>query len=843
MLTVDQRHQFSAPVLGGLRSIGYRPGLIQTDYTFVDLFAAGEAIRGVDFAAFGQAPFDYRSACIGVRLKPSPVVDPIEIRDLRSLGAPHVVIVSPDTTQHWMIREQDAICAETYPTRELERRISAKANDWNPSAVLRAKTGFAHPQPEQLDLVDIGLLPALEAEAGKKIDRMVSRVLHAVEMASKDVPVVFDARLIFNVLFRFLAAKLLKDRDFKTDPGIDFSDPATTLQAVDNHYHRTHRNPPNQLSKRLLLVIADEIARSFSFRNISVDTLTYVYENTFVSPASRKTLGIHSTPSYVADYVLSQIPIEGLPREQWRFLDATCGHGIFLIAAMRRMRHLLPADWGSQRRHQFFVDHLRGVDIEPFSIEVARLCLMLADFPEPNGWELKCGDVFAKNVLESSMSEARILVGNPPFEALQTGGPQKPAPAELLDRALPLIRPGGFLGLVLPKSFQDGNDYNKQRALLLKHYDLVSVTSLPDRIFIHSDAETVVVVAKRKAMETASVFVSFREVKDRDRAGFASRQRVSWSDTVPQSYFDSPGCPLVVPALRTIWERLEQNPRLADIADIRKGVEYDTAALDGKYENAIFDTRKPGTRLGVHGSSPAFTQYALFHHQHFSIDPQLQRREAWSYPWERPKVIAPAARLSRGPWRFAAVVDKKGILASRLHYAFWPKDPLLPVEVIAAILNSPVGAAYAYAHGSQKTIAKRTYETIPIPDLSTLREAAPRIGALVSQYLEAVQEMHRDDQKCCQLLLAIDALVLKLYGLSPKQERQILDVFWGGQRRVPFAFAGYISPEDQSWIPLWMRLSPEYELSSLEALWQRLPETVSAESLDVLQRMGRDSDG
>ncbi len=43
--------------------------------------------------------------------------------------------------------------------------------------------------------------------------------------------------------------------------------------------------------------------------SISVDTLTYIYENTFVSPESRQKLGIYSTPSYVADYVMSQIPI------------------------------------------------------------------------------------------------------------------------------------------------------------------------------------------------------------------------------------------------------------------------------------------------------------------------------------------------------------------------------------------------------------------------------------------------------------------------------------------------------------------------------------------------------
>lgn len=842
MLTTDHRRQLANPVIGGLKAVGYRPGLIQSDYEFVDLFSALDTVRAIDLAAFGQAPFDYRSACIGVHFAANPLTDSAEISNLRSLGAPHLVVVSPTTTQHWIVREKDAVRTESYPTREVEQRISAKAKEWNPSAVLRAKSGFGSPGPTQLDLIDIGLLPALEAEAGHKIDHMVSRVLHAVEKISSLEAAQFDARSVFNVLFRFLAAKLLRDRNYKTDPEIDFSNPVSTLRAVDNHYHHRHKNPPYKLSKQVLGIMADEVAHSFSFRNISVDTLTYVYENTFVSPASRKSLGIHSTPSYVADYVLSQIPLEELPRDQWRFLDPTCGHGIFLIAAMRRMRHLLPADWGSQRRHQFFVDHLQGVDIEPFSIEVARLCLMLADFPEPNGWELDCADVFGKNVLEKAATRARILIGNPPFEVLGKTGPQKPAPAELLDRALPLIEPGGFIGIVLPKAFQDGNDYIKQRSLLLKNYDLISLTSLPDRVFIHSDAETVLVVAKRKVTESDQISVAYREVKDKDRVAFETRQKVTWLDSVPQSYFAEPDFPLVVPAMRGLWEHLQHNNVLSEIADIRKGVEYDTGLLDGKYENAVFDTPRSGTKAGVHRSTEGFTQYALVQPQYFAMDQRLQRREAWNYPWDQPKAIAPAARLSRGPWRISAIVDRQGLLASRLHYAFWSKNPHLPIEVIAAILNSPVGAAYAYAHGTQKTVTKRTYETIPIPAVTELVEAAPHVQSLIMQYIQTVQEIPRNDHDCHQLLMSIDSSILKLYRLPPKLERQLLDLFWGAQRRVPFDFKGYVSPEDLSWIPLWMRLSPEYEKSSVDSLWDRLPTSISSASLAVLENIGRDSD-
>ncbi|MDP1956201.1 MAG: N-6 DNA methylase [Polaromonas sp.] len=839
MLNLEQKHSLAHPIFGGLKTLGYRRGLVQRDYKFVDLFSPTGEIQDIDIAAFGQEPFDYRSCCIAVKLVSSLVHSEQEVRQVRALGAPHVFVVTPQQTQRWLVGEKSVVQAETFPTGEIERRISDRLPDWNPATLLRVKAGFEKQPPTQVDMVDVGLLAALESEAGKKIDQMVSRVLHTVEGESLRRGVAFDPHLIFNVLFRFLAAKLLRDRDYRTEPAIDFSDPIKTLLAVDNHY-RSHGKGKGKLDISVLRTIAEETAKSFSFRNISVDTLTYVYENTFVSPQSRKSLGIHSTPSYVADYVLSRIPIEEIPRERWHFLDATCGHGIFLIAAMRRMRQLLPSDWGSQKRHQFFIEHLAGIDVEQFSIEVARLCLMLADFPEPNGWNLQCRDVFSKGVLEEAVSKSQIIVGNPPFEILKNVNPAKPAPAELLDRTLGRLATDGFVGLVLPKAFLDSVDYSKQREALLRGFDVLTVTALPDRIFIHSDAETTIVVARKRNKIDGPVYATYSEVKDRDRAEFVARQTPSWEDQVPQSFFADKGV-LSVPELRLLWDALSANPRLGGIAEIKKGVEYDTSKLDGKYSNAIFAQKRPNTAAGVHQSTEALSQYVLSQPEYLSLDQSLRRRDAWNYDWAAPKVIAPAARLSRGPWRFAAVVDRKGLLASRLHYAFWPTDPEIPVEVIAAIMNSPLGAAYAYCHGTQKTVAKRTYQAIPLPPMSVLREASTKIQRMVEEYV-AVIEAPLLQSNARDLLLAIDAEVLGLYKLPPQMERKLLDLFWNEKRRVPFEFQGYFPPEKESWIPLSMTLSKGYGNASAASIMKRLPKNLDAETLALLKNFGREED-
>ncbi len=364
VLSDGARESIGSGIASALRQIGYRPQLLRRQYDFVDFLDDSPIVRNVDLGVFGQEPFDYRSACLAFHFASSGDAASHTAKNLRAFGAPFVFLISEPNTEHWVLRESGITLNETFRTEELIGRLIAKGDAWGPSSILRAKSGFAPPDPEQIELFDPGLLPMLEAEAGRKLDVLVSRILYQAEKAFSKEGLDVDSKVVFNILFRFLSAKLLCDREVKTEHKIDFSAPIETLRAVDNYYRSTGLSSARQLSKAVLATIADEVGRAFSFRNISVDTLTYVYENTFVSPERRQSLGIHSTPSYIADYVLSQLPLEELQRDKLQVLDPTCGHGIFLIAAMRRMRTFMPTDWGGHRRHEFFVKHLTGVDIE-----------------------------------------------------------------------------------------------------------------------------------------------------------------------------------------------------------------------------------------------------------------------------------------------------------------------------------------------------------------------------------------------------------------------------------------------------------------------------------------------
>ena len=812
------------PIISAFKEIGYQNKLIRSDYEFADFFEQTTFTRRIMLGVFGQEPLNYRSACFGVDIRKPEALREDSVNELRAFGSPVIFIIQNGKTQTWHNTGHRLIPKDEFKTEHLPNIIKSHKEIWKPEEMIRAKTGFKKPGPRQLDFIDAGLMPALEKEASRKLDEIIRGIIHVVEQAHLKNKIEFDARKTFQVLFRFLTAKLIQDSPIPQSKDIDFKSPEQTLEIVSKYYGTSEKPLIKNIPNEILSCMSGEIGGIFSLKNISVDTLTYIYENTFVSAKSRKKLGIHSTPSYVAEYVVSQLPIEELPQNEWNFLDPTCGHGIFLIAAMRRMRELLPAGWSGRKRHKFFVDKLHGIEIDAFSIEVARMCLMLADFPESNSWDLHHADIFSGKILEQKTAKTTILIGNPPFEKFAVNGTELPKPAHLLNRALPAISQAGMIGMVLPRSFLDSPDYRNERSLLLKDFEILSLTALPDKIFLHSDAETAILVA-RKRVKIIGNLTTYREVKDHHREQFRLNTETTWEDNVPQTYFsEHQQNRFIVPALREVWDYLDKLPRLEDYAEIKIGVQYEPGAVKDSLHEVIQSKPFPGSKPGIYHATPAFFRVFVAEETvYLDIDEKLRRKRAlgaWDLDWDRPKVVVPSLRTSRGPWRYAAAIDKNKRIISRSFYAAWPQKEKISIELLAALLNSPVAQAFVYAHSFQRNIPARVYSAIPVP--SNFEKANLLIQSLVNKYI-AIQGTAPETAK--ELLIQIDAEILKIYNLPPKLERQLLDLFWDDTRRkVPFEFKGYIPPENGSWIPLHIFISKQYQSATPEKILKEIPD-------------------
>ena len=120
--------------------------------------------------------------------------------------------------------------------------------------------------------------------------------------------------------------------------------------------------------------IATQAAR-FRLRDVQTDVLKGLYES-LIDPEQRHELGEYYTPDWLAARMCEHA-IER-PLEQ-RVLDPACGSGAFLFHAVRRL--LVAADddgMSSRDAITLCCNQVRGVDVHPVAVQIARVTYLLA---------------------------------------------------------------------------------------------------------------------------------------------------------------------------------------------------------------------------------------------------------------------------------------------------------------------------------------------------------------------------------------------------------------------------------------------------------------------------------
>ncbi len=819
-------------VLRGLGRLGYRDELLRRNYSFTDWFASDPETPTVPAAAFGRSPEDYDSACIAVLFSGATQ----EVFRCRSLGAPFVIEVQEDGIVPWRIGRDERTTQPTsgrIPAAAMEQFFRALEGKWSSSAVLRAKNIGKPVGPAELDWVDTGLIPALEAEVSTKLDRMVRRALQDGRGAQRRSSAQqTDDEALFRLVFRLLAAKVFKDRRVPGFVQLDaLSDPGEALRKVCDYY----KEPQNHiLDVDTQRAVATALWTGFGFQNLSVDVLALIAENTLVDEDLRKLYGIHSTPRRIARYMVERLPLEQIPQEQRVVVEPCAGHAVFLVAALKRLRDLLGPGWSGQERHRYFVKRLFGFEQDAFAREVSKLCLTLADFPNPNGWNLEKADVFNSRKLAESLGDARIILCNPPFEEFKSQerkhygalvGTSKPL--EVLRCVLQRSHRDSMLGFVLPRAFLDGQSYRAVRRQIAERFAAVDLVALPDKVFRHAEVETVLLLA-HSPIEHERTQVHFSEVLKSQLAGFLATGTVSRADTEAFTSADAESRGFHVPVLQEVWEHLAHLPKLGSVAEIHRGVEWQAPFDGAKY---LSEKEKPGWVRGLRNVEEGFEAFSPPKPCWLNPHPKFRRRNAWDLPWDEPKVIANAARKARGSWRLAAAPDDSGLVCTQRYHCLWPKKQR-SVKTLAAILNAPVCSAFIASHEGNRDVRRSTLLQLPLPVLTV--SDVVMLEALVSEYTAAMNERPEArlplwgggswEERAKRILLQMDALILKSYSLPPWLERKLLDFFRGERRPVPFDFGDYFPADFGPNIPLWRYISPSFQASRPRNIIPHLPE-------------------
>jgi hypothetical protein len=866
-MPVSDRNLTAQRLLPYLQRCGYGPSNVLEGISLTNN-------RTAAYAGFAQRPFDTRSACFSAM---DVVTTPEEdARACRNIGAPLTFLCQQGHLLWWGQTDRTPYqIGEAVPASRLEGFFREHSDDFAPKTVYRAKTLGRFEKAYERNFVDLGLMPMVEKEAGQTIERLL---LDCVAEARDSVgwPKSVDLKQgqwLVKAVFWLMGAKMLHDKEVEGFIRLNFGNVDEVFARVATHYGESAEGlVTSQSRRRALQAVAERIARSAEMRLATTEALAYVYENTLISDEVRSEFGTHSTPSYLVDYIVGRLEpwIREIGQEKRSVFEPACGHGAFLVAAIRLLTSLLPSGMAEpSARKKYLRDRVRGCDVDDFAVEIARLSLTLTDIPNPNGWSVRAADLFASDLIEKASVEATILLANPPFEnfrPLQRGAYSRKfrqprflnKTAEILHRAFSALPSDSVFGVVIPQSLLHEANAVDFRKLLVEQFEFEELCLFPDKVFNFAQQESAVLIGRKRPPTSAfAAKVCYRRVRERQVELFKKSYDVTSEVSVSQSRFQNVGFDLRVPDLDSIWEYCAHLPRLTSIAVIAQGVIYfgkdspnfpanTITASDEYFQGAVQGFENLGQGILTHQLPPL---------KWLNLSPEVVRYPRTGANPKIPQVLLNEARVQRAPWCLRAMIDPVGRPAKSRFTILRPINSKVPLDLLWAVLNSPLANAFAYAHSRGWNILTGTWRKFPVPNFE--KAAVERITAAVRNYFGAVENceaplpLRSDDTRAEELKALrnlhwhIDAEVLRCYALPVQLERQLLDYFDGWARAsVPFKQDRYFPEGFDEPISLadFLAITADWDATNKhrhELIDKKAGRTLSPEEANELKRLQR----
>ena len=865
-----------------LQGIRFAPEHIASD---VRLWDGGLTIPRL---AYCRSPHDLRSAGIAVINVPIGGTSQQAVGSMKASGAP--VVITLGGNHDWEVWRQSFAgsarlegCGEA---RKLGGFLQEYRSILNPDAIYRAKLwGRIDAKAHQPELLDLNYLPLVERGLGEKVAGLLEdcfrHLLNEFGWSYKDGMSPRQAKWLVQAPFWLLAAKVLRDKEVKSFEKIDLANFSATFGKLAKHYQSRHSEPsPVTVAKyqeAALTEVARKIERFHSLELMSTEALGHIYESAIINKETRKRWGTHSTPVWLIDYMLARLRplIADMPAAKRRVFEPAVGHGGFLVGALRVLDELMPEEDRADRKG-YLRKRLSGVDIDDFSQEVARLALTLADVPNANGWNLDCLNMYDGDILESRISQADIILANPPFEDFAASDRPK---GSLVNKAGEVVRQtllhlprGGIFGFVLPQTFLSSKEGVETRRRMLNECEVMEITLFADKVFEFGEPESVIILGhKAPALGRQRNLTTYQRVREKQVAVFKHSYEPSSSEQVDQGEFaKSNNADCEVPFLQELWSYLKDLPLLGKSVHVGKGFEH-------KGENdptlpalvvRLADKPFKGAKEGYAGWHQSQMTHLLPKVVWLNLDRKTIRRSGSGTTADQSQVLLNYAPVSRGEWRLKALQDTSGHPVTSRFLVVRPEENSVLVSVLWGILNSPLANAYAFSVSSKRDVVAGEIRALPVPRTLT-PETTRRLDQAVAAYLEAAhlfdqqqssgqlvddgdlfhsaspssQTLEQAEQNLMYLHWRVDAEVLKLYDLPAHLERQLLDMFTGVERRgVPFHQTEYFPAHftDLQRLEDLLAITGEWEQTSArksELIEKKMRKQASDDELQELSRL------
>lgn len=293
----------------------------------------------------------------------------------------------------------------------------------------------------------------------------------------------------------------------------------------------------------------------YSFRYIPVEVLSHLYQH-----FAQQGKGAVFTPPLLASLLLDQVmPYTRITGNE-RILDPTCGSGIFLVGAFRR----LVQHWQSSRAWQqptvstlksILKQSIFGVELQAEAIHLTAFSLALAmcDALQPNViWhELRFDKLLGTNLHAEDfadwLTKARnpsenkydIVVGNPPFlsklgksarqyrklQRRETKVPDNQMAYFILEESVTLLNDGGRLCLIQPNGFLSNENARRFQRHFIQNYGVESILDFASirRLYDGADPKTIAIVCSNRPSDSDDSILHFTF-----RRTFSVNQRISF---------------------------------------------------------------------------------------------------------------------------------------------------------------------------------------------------------------------------------------------------------------------------------------------------------------------------
>ena len=830
--------------------------------------------RDVSLAGFAQRPFDSRSSCVSAMdVVTTPEVD---AKACRSLGAPLTFLCQNDSLLWWSQTDKEPYqVGVPILSNQLEGFFREHKSNFAPNAIYRAKTLGRFESGYQLSFVDLDLMPFVEKQAGEMIERLLLDSVAEVRDAMgwpKQVDLKQGQWLVKSV-FWLLGAKMLHDKAVEGFIRLDFRDVDEVFARLSRHYGESADIVTSEQKRHALEPVAARIDFGADLRMATTEALAYVYENTLISDEIRTELGTHSTPSYLVDYVIGRLEpwIRETNQEDRRAFEPACGHAAFLVAAIRLLTSLLPPEMAEPNaRKKYLRERVYGYDTDDFAVEIARLSLTLTDIPNPNGWSVKVADLFESDLLERMSAQSTILLSNTPFEDIKASQRQSYATklrpprflnktAELLYRALNSMPVGGVCGVVVPQALLHKRNTTEFRKLLVQQFDIQELCLFPDKVFNFADQESAVVIARKiRDSATRSAGLRYRRVREREMSQFRESYGVTSEVFVNQERFEqAPNFDLRVPDLERVWQACKHLPKLSDYVSIGQGFSH-IGEDQPKFPKGAITVSDQPFESAVQGF--ANLGFGVLSHQlpplkWLNLSPDVINRPRSGMLSGFPQVLLNESPVQRAPWCLRAMIDPIGRPAKSSFTIMRPRSSEVSLQLIWALLNSPIANAYAYSHSTKRNILTGMWREFRVPTFNSANVRRVEVAVqnyfnLVIQVGTALPLLNKEKPVANEVVLRelhwrIDAEVLRLYELPVSLERELLDYFTGWQRAdVPFTQERYFPDGFDQPISLidFIAITTDWNITNSrrhELIASNINNSLRAEQVDELKELQR----